>query len=331
MRRRLVIALALVVAVLIVGTVGYVVVERWSWLDALYMTVITVGTVGFREVQPLSDAGKVLTIVLVLGGVSAIAFAFATTLDFLLEGHLKGFLEEKRMNKLLAGLSQHHIVAGMGRVGSEVARSFAAEGVPFVVIDNCPDCVQRATAEGWPVLEADATEEAALRAAGIERASSLVTALDTDAANVFVALTARTLNPKLFIVARSSASSSEDKLMRAGADRVITPSVIGGIRMASMVLHPHVSQYVDLFDKAGGEMRLEEVELAEDSPLVGRTLKDARITERTGVFVLAMRSRDGRVAATPASDTMLQAGTRMVVMGSVGQLEKLATSLSGAA
>ena len=198
-----------------------------------------------------------------------------------------------------------------------------------MVIDNCPDCVERASAEGWAVLAADATEEKTLLEAGIERAASLVTALDSDAANVFVALTARTLNPSLFIVARSTASSTEDQLKRAGADRVITPSVIGGRRMASMVLHPYVSQYVELADAGGGDVCLEEVELPEGSPLVGRSLEGARITERTGVLVLAMRSRDGRVAATPASDTMLQAGARLVVMGATGQLEKLATFLGG--
>ncbi|HEY3318737.1 MAG TPA: potassium channel protein [Coriobacteriia bacterium] len=329
MRQRVLIAIALLSAVLLVGTLGYVLIEHWRLLDAVYMTVITIGTVGFREVHPLSDAGRVFTIALILLGVGAIGFAFATIVDFLVEGHLRGYLEERRMDKLLASLSHHHIVAGMGRVGSEVARSFSAEGVPFVVIDNCMDCVERATASGWPVLAADATEENALRAAGIDRAASLVTTLDSDASNVFVTLTARTLNPGIFIVARSTTSTTEEQLKRAGADRVITPSVIGGRRMASMVLHPYVSEYVDLADAGRGEVRLEEVELPEGSALVGRSLQDARITERTGVLVLAMRSRDGRVAATPASDTMLQAGARLVVMGAVGQLEKLAAFLNG--
>jgi voltage-gated potassium channel len=330
MRRRLLLAVALIAAVLVAGTLGYVLIERWSLLDALYMTVITVGTVGFREVQPLGTGGKLFTMGLILVGVGAIGFAFATVVDFLVEGHLRGFLEEKRMNKLLAGLDRHHIVAGMGRVGYEVAAAFAAENVPFVVIDNAPASVQRAAEQGWPVLDADATEEEALRTAGIARAASLVTALDTDAANVFVTLTARTLNPGLYIVARSTSSSAEGKLKRAGADRVITPTVIGGRRMASMVLAPFVSDYVDLVGAGEGrDLRLEEVELAEGSPLAGRTLRDARITERTGALVLAMRSPSGNVAADPSSDTMLQAGARLVVMGTLAQLERLAASLKG--
>jgi voltage-gated potassium channel len=330
-RRRILVAIALLSAVLVAGTLGYAVIEGWSFLDALYMTVITVGTVGFREVHPLSDAGRVFTIVLILVGVGGIAFAFATVVDFLVEGHLQGLLEEKRMNKLLAGLSRHHIVAGMGRVGLEVASAFAAEGVPFVVVDRAPDAVRYAASHGWPVLDADATEEAVLREAGIERAASLVTTLDSDAANVFVTLTARTLNPNLYIVARSTSSNAEDKLKRAGADRVITPTVIGGRRMASMVLHPFVSDYVDLVGTGrGGELRLEEVLVEEGSRLAGLPLRDARITDRTGALVLAMRSSDGAVVANPSSDTMLQAAARLVVMGTVEQLEKLAESLKGA-
>lgn len=324
MRYRLTLAVAILGLVLLVGTVGFELVEHWSLLDSLFMTVITIATVGFNEVHPLSPAGKLFTIALILVGVGAIGFVFATVVDFLVEGHLRGLLEEKRMEKLLSGLRGHQIVAGMGRVGSEVAQAFAAEGVPFVVIDNSAGSVERARALGWPVLAADATEEQTLRDAGIDRAASLVTTLDSDAANVFVTLTARTLNPQLLIVARSSASPSEEKLKRAGADRVITPSVIGGRRMASMVLRPFVSEYVDLVDSGGGEMRLEEVELGAASALAGVLMRDARITERTGVLVLAMRSQDGRVAATPASDTMLQAGSRLVVMGAPSQLEKLA-------
>lgn len=331
MQRRLLLAVAVLAAVIAGGVVGYSAIERWSFLDALYMTVITVATVGFHEVRPLSDAGRVFTMALVLLGVGSIGFAFATFVEFLVEGHLRGLLEEKRMNKVLAGLSGHHIVAGMGRVGAEVARCFAADGVQFVVIDNCPDCVQRATEQGWPVLAADATEETVLRSAGIERAASLVTTLDTDAANVFVTLTARTLNPQLYIVARSTSSSAEDKLSRAGADRVITPTLIGGRRMASMVLHPFVSEYVDLVGTGEGrDLRLEDLLITERSRLVGRSLREARITDRTGVLVLALRRADGSVVANPSSDTMLTAGSGLVVMGTVRQLEQLGASLEAA-
>lgn len=328
MRRRVLFAVLLLATVIVVGTAGYMALEHWPPLDALYMTVITVGTVGFREVHPLSAVGRVFTMTLILIGVGAIGFAFVTVVDFLVEGHLGGILEEKRMDKLLAGLNGHHIVAGMGRVGSEVARSFAAEGLRFVVIDDCADCAKRAAEEGWPVVSGDATEESVLKAAGIERATSLVTTLDTDAANVFVTLTARQLNPKLYIVARSSASSAEDKLRRAGADRAITPTVIGGRRMAGMVLHPFVSDYLELVAQGdGGELRLEEIALEEGSPLVGHTLRETRIRDRTGALVLAVHGSTGDVVANPSSDTMLKAGDRLIVMGSAGQLEKLAGSL----
>jgi voltage-gated potassium channel len=331
MRRRVLIAVGLLVAVLVFGTSGYILIEHWAPFEALYMTVITVGTVGFHEVHPLGPGGMAFTIALILVGVGAIGFAFATIVDFLVEGHLRGYLEERRMAKTLAALSGHHIVAGMGRVGYEVARSFAAEGARFVVIDQAPESKERADAAGWALLAADATEEETLRRAGIDRAASLVAALDSDAANVFVTLTARTLSPDLYIVARSTDPSAEDKLRRAGADKVITPTSIGGRRMASMVLRPFVSDYVDLVASGdGGELRLEEVELSARSPYTGLSLLAAAITERTGAIVLAMREPTGAVVANPPSGTMLQAGARLVVMGTVGQLEQLAASLSGA-
>jgi voltage-gated potassium channel len=320
---------ALLAAILVIGTVGFMLIEHWPLLDALYMTVITVGTVGFGEVHPLSAVGRVFTIGLILSGVGALGFVVATFIDFLVEGHLRGILEERRMEKLLDNMAGHHIVAGIGRVGFEVASAFEAEGEPFVVIDNCVDCIQAALERGWVALAGDATEERVLRGAGIGSAGSLVTALDSDAANVFVTLTARTLNPRLFIVARSGASFNEDKLLKAGADRVITPSVIGGRRMASMVMHPFVSDYLELI--SGGnrpEMRLEEITVEDGTPYVGRRLRDAGIYD-SGVFVLAVQSASGDVIANPASDTILEADGRLVVMGTVEQLERLADTLQG--
>ncbi len=328
MRRRVLFAVLLVATVIVVGAAGYMAIEHWGPLDAFYMTVITVGTVGFREVHPLSAAGRLFTMGLILTGVGAIGFALVTVVDFLVEGHLGGMLEEKRMEKRLLAMNGHHIVAGMGRVGSEVARAFSAERIPFVVVEKSPDCARRAAEEGWAVVEGDATEEPVLISAGIERAASLVTALDTDAANVFVTLTARQLNPKLHIVARSTASTSEEKLRRAGADRAITPTVIGGRRMAGMVLRPFVSDYLELVAQGdGGGLRLEEITLEAASALTGMSLREARLQDRTGALVLAVRGTGGDVVANPPSDTMLRVGDRLIVMGSSGQLESLAASL----
>ncbi|MDZ4177745.1 MAG: potassium channel protein [Coriobacteriia bacterium] len=324
--RRLYAALSAFAAVLAVGTAGYMLIEGWRFLDALYMTVITVGTVGYREVQPLDDVGRIFTMGLIFAGFGVLLFFLGTVIDFVVEGHLKGFLEGRRMERLIERLTGHHIVAGMGRVGSVVARSLASEGADFVLVENDPDRAASARAEGWFVVEGDATEEHTLLAAGVQRARSLVTAVDTDADNVFVTLTARTLNPQLFIVARSAQDSSEDKLRRAGANRVMTPSTIGGRRMAAMALNPVVSDFLDLVTHGDEvEFRLQEFELSPGSGLVGISIRDSRVRETTGAYILAIQKPDGEINTNPSSATVLDTGDRLVVLGTSEQLGYLAS------
>jgi voltage-gated potassium channel len=326
--RRVYMSLAVLAGVLGVGTVGYVLIEHLSLLDALYMTVITVATVGYGEVAPLDEAGKIFTIALIFAGIGALGFSFGTFVDFLVEGHLRGLLEEHRMMKRIDGMSGHHIVCGMGRVGTEVVRQLEVAGADFVVIDKADECIERARDLDWPIVAGDASDETNLRAAGIERAKSLVAALDTDADNVYVALTARTLAPEILIVARATAETSEHKLRRAGADRVLTPTVIGGRRMASMVLHPFVTDYLDLVTHGHEfEFRLEELELPQDSSLAGKTIGQAGLHDRFGVFVLAVHHPEGTVDASPKSDSVLRPGDMVILLGSGSQLEALTASL----
>ncbi len=322
--RRLAWAIGLVVGVMVVGTLGYALLEHWSFLDALYMTVITVGTVGFSEVHPLDTAGRVFTIVMVFAGVGALAFALGQLIEFLLEGHLTNILEVRRMEKRISDLEGHTILAGLGRVGGVTARSLADEGASFVVIDTNPEATRLASAAGWIAIEGDATDEGTLLKAGIREAGSIVTALPGDAENLFVTISARSLNPDAFIVARSEHETTEAKLIKAGANRVITPNVIGGRRMASMVLHPTVDDYLDLVSGTQGvEFRLQEVELAEDSSFVGKSIAEARIRETTGAQVVAILNQNGTVDANPSAATELCAGQRLVVLGSVEQVAVL--------
>lgn len=325
--RRAGIAVSLLLGVLVVGTAGYMLIEGWPFLDSLYMTVITVATVGFREVGPLSTAGKVFTIAMVFAGVGGIAYSVGIIAEFMIEGQLTELMEGRRMAKRIETLSDHYVVAGMGRVGSVVCSTLHEQGVAFIVIDRCDECETEALERGWLYLDGDATTEETLRAAGLARARGLVTALDTDADNLFVAMTARDMNPDLFIVARSTSITSEAKILRAGADRVITPNVIGGRRMASSVLDPFVSDYLDLVAHSEGlEYRLDTFEVSGGSSLAGRSIRDGRIRDITGAYIMAVAS-GGVTDSNPASDRVLVPGDHVVAFGTRAQLDALGAML----
>lgn len=317
-------AALLLVGVLVGGTVGYMLVEGWNVLDSLYMTVITVATVGFREIHPLSEAGHWFTIGLIFAGVGGIAYSIGTIAEFMVEGHLVELLEGRRMAKRIGELNDHYVVVGMGRVGSVVCRSLHEQGVPFIVVDRCEECVSEADENGWLYLQGDATSEEVLEGAGVRRAKGLVTALDTDADNLFVALTARGMNPTMYIVARSSSLTSETKILRAGADRVITPNVIGGRRMATSLLNPLVADYLDTVTHNDElEYRLEALRIPEGSGLAGRSIGDARIRDMTGAFILAISSHGG-MDSNPSASRVLDAGDQLIVLGTRSQLDALA-------
>ena len=325
MNRRTFWALGILLSVFIVGTLGYMFVEGWNLLDSLYMTTITIGTVGFGEVHPLSATGRLFTIGLIIAGVGALGFAFGQLVEFFFEGRIQEILEGRRMGRRLESLSGHTVVAGFGRVGSVVARSLADEGAPFVIIDLADESEVAAREADWLFVRGDATEEEVLDEAGIRRAGSIVTCLSADAENLFVTVTARALNPDVFIVARSSHESTEAKLLKAGANRTITPNVIGGRRMASMVLHPTVSDYLDIVSSgAGVEFRLQEIELGPESCFAGLSLTEARIREITGAQVVAILKADGTVDANPSAASVLVPGERLVVLGTLDQVAVLA-------
>ncbi len=327
--RRVAFAMVALVAVVAVGTLGYRLIEGWGLFDSLYMAVITIATVGFAEVHPLSEAGRAFTILLIITGISVQFVALATIVDYLSGGHLIQTLEGRTMARRIDSLSGHAIVCGIGRVGSVVARSLAESGCDFVVVDTSDEAEATCRTEEWLLVKGDAAEEDTLRAAGIERAKSVVTAVDSDADNLFVTVTARALNPALFIVARSSHETSEQKLLTAGADRVITPNVIGGRRMAGMVMQPVVSDYLDLVAHGEGvEFRLQEYAIDASSQLVGRTLSEARVREKTGVYVLAVRGSDGRIEANPDSGFRFAAGDHAVALGTESQLASFAAFAS---
>jgi voltage-gated potassium channel len=324
--RRLGLALVALGAVLVIGTVGYLLLG-FAWLDALYQTVTTVSTVGFREVEPLSATGQVFTMVLILVGVGATLYALAAIVELIVEGRLNELLGRRRMEQSIAALSGHVIICGWGRVGRAIAADVHAAKRRYVVVDIDPD---RLEGEGIDAVVGDATEDAVLEAAGILRASALVAAVDSDAANSFIVLSARALRSDLFIVARTRSQDSQEKLLRAGADRVVNPQSIGGARMAAFVLQPHVAEFLDVvMHERTLELRLEEVSVSEGSPLAGSTIGQSALREQTGALVLALRGDDGSFRTNPRSDTRIDPGEVLIAIGTQAELDALVELAGG--
>ena len=325
---RLRLALAVLACVMVVGTVGYLILG-FGLLDAIYQTVTTVTTVGFREVQPLSDAGIVFTIVLILLGVGTALYALGVLIQTLVEGDLHDVFGRRRMERKIADIERPVIVCGFGRVGREIAKDVADAGADPVIVDRN---AERLEASPYATVVGDATDDAVLRHAGLDRARALVAALDTDAGNLFVTVSARALRPDLFVVARVRVDESIEKLRRGGADRVVNPQSIGGARMAAFVLQPHVTEFLDVvMHDRDIEFRLEEVTVAPDSPIVGDTLREAQIRGRTGALVLALRAENGEFSTNPSPDARLGGGQVLIAIGTPRELSALAELADGPA
>ena len=318
-RRRLVRVLSLLTALLVAGTGGYMIIEGWRPLDALYMTVITLSTVGFNEVHRLSDAGHLFTIALILTGVSTAAYAAGTIGEYVIGGRLGATLRRQRMQHQIDGLEGHYIVCGYGRVGRQVVDELTARDKRSVVVEPSDDVFPP---DGPPRVRGDATDDRALRQAGIERAAGLVAVAGDDATNIVVTLSARALNPDLPIVARAIQAEAEDKLRRAGATHVISPYRIGGQRMVTQLLHPRITDFLDVVVHRGSlELWLEEITVAPDGPASGQPLGETAIWGPDGVKVLAVGRHNGELVTNPRKELRLEAGDVLIALGTLEQLE----------
>jgi len=315
--RRVLLGLLGLAVVLVIGTAGYVLLG-FSVLDAIYQTVTTISTVGFREVEPLDGTGKVFTIFLILTGVGTALYTFTVALETLIDGHLRDLFGRRRMQRQMEKMTGHVIVCGWGRVGQSIAHYLANAGQELVVIDRDPERIPEIP---HPNVLGDVTDDEVMQAAGIERARTLVAALDTDAANLYATLSGRSLSHDLFIIARAHTDSSEPKLERAGANRVVNPQRIGGARMAALAMQPHVAEFLDVVMHDGDiEFRLEEIEVPVHSALAGRSLRDTHIRDQTGALVLALRAEDGAFNTNPAPETEIAPGQILIAIGTPAQL-----------
>ena len=320
----------LILAVVVAGTVGYVLIEGWSWWDAFYMTVITITTVGYGEVHPLSTAGRAFTVLIILGGVGTFFYGFTQFTALLAGGQLMEGRERRRHARMLDNLAGHFILCGFGRMGEIIAREFSRQRVPFIVIERNPDRVHHAMEQGFLAVEADASNEDVLRRVRIDHAKGLIAAVSTDAENVYAVLSARLMKPDLFIVGRAETDDARAKLKRAGADRVISPYHIGGLQLAQTALRPAVVDFVTLATSSENmDLNLEQVHLADASPLVGRSLLDAGLRQKYGVVVVGIRRRDGQMDFNPAPEASMRAGDDLVVLGRAESLKELEAAASG--
>lgn len=316
-------AAAVIIILPVIGTAGYIIIEGWSFSDALYMTVMTVTTIGFREVQPLDDKGRVFTMVLAVTGVGAIFYALVGLFQFLLEGELAAILGVRRMKEKIENMKDHYILCGYGRVGAEIAHEFGHRNVPFVIVETNPTAIGDAHKLGYLVVEGDATTDIALREAGIDRARGLLAASDSDSGNTFIVLTAKTLRPELYVVSRAGRAESESRMHRAGADRVFSPYVIAGRQMAHSALQPMVAEFIDtLATGRTGEKVLAEIDVSGASGLAGQTVHDVLHT-CPSVVVLAVQRPTGEVDVAAPGETVLKEGDRVIVMGLEDELEKI--------
>ncbi len=307
--------------VLLAGTVGYL-LFGFGLLDAVYQTVITVTTVGFNSPHPLDEGSKVFTIILILVGVGTALYTFSAVLEVLIDGHMRDLVRRRRMERDIDRMHGHVIVCGWGRVGREVARFLANGNTDLVVIDRDPE---RLRGVPYAFVCGDVADDETLLGAGLDRAAALVAALDTDADNLYVTVAAKSMRPGIQIIARARNESSESKLVRAGADRVVNPQQLGGDRMASFVTQPHVVDFVDVVMHDGSlKFRLEEVTLSADSALAGKTLRSAHLRDRTGALVLAIRRPDGRFITNPSPEDTIEAEDVLISIGTAEQLEALA-------
>ena len=323
-RSRIILSLSLLALVGLLGSAGFHYIENWSWFDGLYMTIITMTTVGYGEVQPLSNAGKVFNIFLILALVLAGGFTIATFTQGLLEFEFAEFFGRRRMERKLAKMTDHYIICGAGRVGRTVARELRAQGQRCVMLEVDPARAQWAIDEKFPVIMGSGATEQNLSEARIEHARGFVAAVSTDADNLYIVLTARSMRSDLKIIARASEEEATSKLLRAGATQVISPYHFVGHRIAHLFLRPNVLDFIDTaFGSTRLDVEIEEVPVAEGSPVVGKALGDSLIQRQEGVVILALKRSDGVMAFNPPPNSVIQAGDCLIAIGEGSKLKNL--------
>lgn len=306
------------------AVLGYMYIEGWPYLDSFYMVVLALSTVGFTEVHPLSDQGRAFTSVLILMGVGNFAFLVGSFTQILVEGRLQAVWGRMRVQKTIDKLSNHLIVCGYGRIGSIAVKEINREGIPVVVIEKNQDLCDRMEEQEILYIMGDATSDVVLRKAGIERAKTLIAALSNEAANVYVTLIARQTNPRLNIVARADSEEHIPRLELAGANRVMMPHIIGGVRMAQSALRPAVTSFLELAVRGSDmDLQMEQLEVTERSDLIGKNLIDSKIRQRFNLIIIGITKADGKSVFNPGAQQVIDAGDTLILVGGKENLREM--------
>lgn len=328
MRRAIIIAV-LFVMLLLGGTFGYMLFENTGFWTGLYLTIITVFTVGYGDIVPIHPSGKIFTVLLVITSVSFVMYAFSKITETMIEGEIQGLFKRRKMNKQVLRQKDHYIVCGFGRIGEEICRMLQQHNLPFVIIESDADVVREIQELGYLELEGEASDDEVLLKAGIEKAKGLISAVSSDADNLYVTLTARGLNPDLYIMARSSGTrGAHTKLMRAGASKVISPYSIGAKRMAHLIIRPTVTDFLDMTMRTSEiGLNLEELRVSNSCSFVGKDLIESEIRKKFNVIVICIKREDGQMLFNPRANVQILAGDILIVIGSFEEITELTKEL----
>ncbi len=311
-------------AIILLGTIGYYFIEGWDPIDALYMTVISLTTVGYSETHPLSTTGKLFTMVLILSGIGSVAYIIGNVSMQYIHPFFDFVMKEKKMEKILKSIKDHYIICGYGRIGRDVCHNLIKAGKSVVVVDKQTMDKDEFDKYHIPSVIGDASHEEILFKAGIERAKGLVSAVTSEAENVFITMTARDIQPNLFIISRFEETATQKKLIRAGADKVINPYQIGSDKISHIILKPTISKILDFAQKRGQfELNIEELALSKTNPLVGKSLRNCGIREKHNIIIIAVEKMDGDIIANPGPDYILKANDRLVMIANSSELKSV--------
>jgi voltage-gated potassium channel len=327
--KHFIISILLASLLVLYGTIGYMVIEGWRALDALYMTVITLATVGYGEVHPISDAGHIYTIVLIITGVGFFLYVAGAVIQFMVEGRVRIIMGRRRLDRKINRMKDHYIVCGYGRIGKVICHRLGREEIDLVIVDKNPDLAQTLDNLGFVYVCDDATDEVTLLKAGIRKAKALISVLGTDTENVFLVLSARQLAPGLNIIARASNESAKAKLAAAGANTVEAPYEIGAATMAQRVVRPTVTNFLDLaLAHQHKDIQMEEIPVSTASPLKGVMLKDSGIRQKYNLIIIAIKTQDDKMLFNPSYEAKIDAGDTVIAVGEPSNLNKLQAELN---